>query len=180
MSLKQKIIDHIIAVEGGYVDDPSDSGGETNWGITVAVARKYGYTDPMIDMPRSLAFEIYSKKYWDSMMLDDIEQYSVLVAEELADTGVNMGIGRASTFLQIALNAFNNQGKDYADIVEDGDIGRGTMAALDAFYDKRGAKGMEVLKEALNCQQGAFYLDLTRRRQKDEKYVYGWFANRVV
>jgi lysozyme family protein len=98
----------------------------------------------------------------------------------MADTGVNMGIGRASTFLQIALNAFNNQGAYYADIVEDGDIGSGTLKALSAYWDKRGIKGKEVLLEALNCQQGAFYLDLTRRRQKDEKYIYGWFSNRVV
>lgn len=180
MSLKEKTINHILDVEGGYVNDPSDSGGETNYGITIAVARKCGYSEPMRDMPKSLAFEIYAKKYWDSMCLDDIADYSEVVASEMADTGVNMGIGRASTFLQIALNAFNNQGAYYADIAEDGDIGPGTLKALNAYWDKRGIKGKEVLLEALNCQQGAFYLDLTRRRQKDEKYIYGWFSNRVV
>lgn len=37
--MKDKIINEIIRVEGGYVNDPRDSGGETNFGITVAVAR---------------------------------------------------------------------------------------------------------------------------------------------
>lgn len=179
MSLKKKTIDHIIQVEGGYVNDPSDSGGETNWGVTKAVARKYGYEGPMRDMPREIAFNIYEDMYWDSMLLDEIEKYSSLVAAEMADTGVNMGIGRASTFLQIALNALNNQGKDYPDIVEDGDIGRGTLAALNSFYTRRGNDGMLVLEKALNCQQGAFYIDLVRRRQKDEKFLYGWLSNRV-
>ena len=41
--MKTKIINEIIGVEGGYVNDPSDSGGETNFGITVAVARQFGY-----------------------------------------------------------------------------------------------------------------------------------------
>ena len=47
MSLKQRVIDQIIKVEGGYVNDPSDSGGETNYGITKHVARKYGYKGSM-------------------------------------------------------------------------------------------------------------------------------------
>jgi len=179
MSLKEIVIDHIIKVEGGYVNDPSDSGGETNFGVTLRVARNSGYAGKMIDMPREVAFEIYEQMYWDSMYLDEIENYSHELAKEMADTGVNMGIGRASTFLQVALNAFNNEGKYYADIIEDGDIGPGTLLALHSFDEKRGIEGMKILTAALNCQQGAFYLDLTRRRQKDEKYVYGWFKNRV-
>lgn len=43
-NLKREIIDEIIRVEGGYVNDPADSGGETNFGVTVAVARAHGYT----------------------------------------------------------------------------------------------------------------------------------------
>jgi len=179
MSLRNKVITHILDVEGGHVNDPEDSGGETNWGITIAVARKHGYTGRMIDLPRDMAYQIYSEIYWDSMHLTAIESFSFLVAGEMADTGVNQGVGRASTFLQIALNAFNNREQDYPDIAEDGNIGSGTLSALKALFDKRGNDGMLVLTKALNCQQGAFYLDLTRRRQKDEKYVYGWFNNRV-
>lgn len=181
MSLKQKVIDQIIKVEGGYVNDPSDSGGETNYGITVRVARKFGYKGNMKDLPRSTAFEIYEKRYWDSMLLDEVEEIAgEKVAEELADTGVNMGIGRASEFLQRSLNVLNNRGQNYPDLKVDGDVGGKTLNALKAFMAKRGSSGESVLYNMLNSLQGAFYVTLAERREKDEKFVFGWFKNRVV
>ena len=180
MSLKQKVIDHILEVEGGYVNDPSDSGGETNWGITVRVARSNGYTDAMQDMPRQMAFDIYAKRYWDALQLDEIEALCPKIASELADTGVNQGVGRVAEFLQRALNAFNNQGKIYADLTVDMDVGPAIIRALSSFMQKRGVQGETVLFRALNALQGYFYIDLCERRQKDEKYICGWFSNRVA
>lgn len=180
MSLKDKTISAIIDVEGGYVDDPSDSGGETNFGITVAVARDWGYGGPMEHMPREVAYDIYVHKYWDALRLDDICDLSESIAHELADTGVNMGIGRAGTFLQESLNVFNRNEADYQDIAEDGQVGPMTIRCLKAFLDKRKLVGGEkVMTRALNALQGAFYIDLCQRRKKDERFVYGWFANRV-
>ena len=179
MSVKQKIINGIIEVEGGYVNDKNDSGGETNFGITVAVARKFGYLGAMVDITRETAFDIYAEKYWDALNLDEIEKRSEKIAEELADTCVNMGVGRAGRFFQSALNAFNNEGSKYNDLVVDGMVGRGSIAAFNAFLDWRGDDGETVLFRALNSLQGSFYLDLAARRQKDERFVYGWFLNRV-
>ena len=67
MALKDQIIDEIIRKEGGYVNDPADSGGETNWGITVNRARQSGYNGDMRTMPRSVAEQIYAEDYWDSV-----------------------------------------------------------------------------------------------------------------
>ena len=178
--LKNDTINHIIAIEGGYVNDASDSGGETKYGITEKVARTHGYTGAMIDLPKLLAFEIYSKIYWQSLALDDVEKQSKIVAAEMADTGVNMGTGRAAEFLQRSLNAFNNQGKLFDDLTVDRDIGPSTLKALDAYINIRGDMGETVLFRALNALQGAFYIDLVERRQKDEKFVFGWFLNRVA
>lgn len=177
--LKKKTINGIIDIEGGYTNDLVDSGGETNWGITIATARKYGYTGAMKIMPREIAYAIYSKMYWDKLRLDDIEKLSKVIAEELADTGVNQGVQRAGEFLQRSLNALNQNAKDYPDMTVDGWIGNQTIAALKAYLNKRGTKGEVILYRALNCLQGAFYIDLAERRQKDEKYVNGWFLNRV-
>ena len=98
--LKTNIINHIIKIEGGYVNDPADSGGETKYGITKRVARLNGYEGAMKHLPQTTAFAIYAKRYWDSLSLDEIEQRSNSIAKELADTGVNMGTGRAAEFLQ--------------------------------------------------------------------------------
>ncbi|MCH9712739.1 MAG: hypothetical protein K0U20_08965 [Proteobacteria bacterium] len=177
MSLKERIINNIIRVEGGYVNDPSDSGGETNFGITIAVARSYGYTGLMSDMPREVAFDIYSAKYWDAVKADNILLMSEHIAEEVVDTSVNMGPNRAAKFLQRALNTLNNRGALYPDIIVDGLIGWGTLDALDKYLTVR---DVDVLVKMLNCLQGSFYVVLSERREKDEKYIYGWFKNRVV
>ncbi|MEM6602525.1 MAG: glycosyl hydrolase 108 family protein [Pseudomonadota bacterium] len=177
---KTTIINEIIRVEGGYVNDPSDSGGETNYGITEAVARRYGYEGRMECLPASLAFEIYENKYWASLHLDEIAEISSDVAHELADTGINMGTGRAAEFLQRCLNALNNQGRLYPDLKVDGDVGPKTLSAFRSFHNQRGKKGMQVLLKMLNSLQGEFYISLAERRQKDEKFVYGWFDHRVA
>lgn len=176
---ERKLAAKIVAVEGGYVNDPRDSGGETNFGITVDVARKFGYRAPMREMTRAQAVAIYRARYWQGPGFDGVAAISEKIAEELFDTGVNMGPARAVVFLQAALNALNNQGALYADIKEDGDYGPGTERALKAYMAKRGRDGEVVLLRALDCQQGAFYLDLARRRPKDEAFAFGWLLHRV-
>ena len=175
--LKQLIIDHIIDVEGGYVNDQSDSGGETNFGITYDVARANGFMGDMKNLPRSLAFDIYSGKYWDSVCGDAMVKLSEAITEEVVDTAVNMGPSRAGGFLQRSLNSLNNAGALYSDLVVDGAIGPATLAALQSYLKQRDSR---ALLRALNCLQGAFYIELSERREKDEKFVYGWLMNRVI
>jgi len=174
--MKTKIIGNILAAEGGYSNDPSDSGGETNFGITVAVARQFGYSGSMRDLTRVNAFDIYSARYWDKVKADDLLALSPAVCEEVVDTGVNMGTGRASKLLQRCLNVFNKGGTLYGDLAVDGGIGPATIRALRAYLDTRDE---ETLVKALNCMQGAKYIELAERREKDERFVYGWLKNRV-
>lgn len=177
MQIKDEIINEIIRVEGGYVNDSADSGGETNFGITEVVARANGYHGPMRDMPREVAFDIYVGKYWDAVRGDQLAALSEHVAEEVVDTAVNMGPGRAGTFLQRALNALNSSAELYQDLKVDGAIGLATLTALAAYLKQRNEL---VLSRALNCLQGSFYIELAERREKDERFVYGWLKNRVV
>lgn len=175
-----KLIAELIAREGGYVNDPRDAGGETNFGITERVARANGYTGAMRAMTRTQAAAIYESQYWFRPRFADIEPLYPKVAAELFDTGVNMGTAKASEFLQIALNALNNQARDYGDIREDGAIGPASLAALKAYKAKRGAEGEGVLLKALNCLQGARYIELARMRAANEAFVYGWLRTRVA
>lgn len=176
-NLKQRIIDEIIRVEGGYVNDPDDSGGATKYGITEEVARQFGYIGPMIDLPREIAFKIYEGRYWTPLRGDDLASLSEAVAGELADTGVNAGTHRASVFLQRSLNVLNKRAKLYPDLEVDGLIGDATLTALSRYLEHRNEI---VLVKMLNCLQGAFYVELAERREKDERFIYGWFKHRVV
>jgi lysozyme family protein len=175
-----RYIEAIVQVEGGYANDPNDSGGETNWGVTVAVARAFGYAGHMRDMTKAQACAIYKSRYWDPLRLDDIVLLDPLLTAELLDTGVNMGVDRAGAFLQRALNALNKQGTLYPDVTVDGRVGPMTVAALREYLQRRvGQDGVTVLLRALNSLQGAYYIELAERRQKDEDFVFGWLRNRV-
>lgn len=178
--LKTHTINEIIEVEGGFVDDPNDSGGATNFGITEKVAREYGYTNDMRDLPRMTAVRIYEDRYWEPLSLSTIELMSEMVAKEIADTGVNMGIVRAAKFLQRSLTVLNNKEKFYPDLVADGQLGQKTIRALGDYLAYRGSEGELVLVKMLNCLQGAFYVELAERREKDESFIFGWLKNRVT
>ena len=180
MTTFETALKHTLGIEGGFSDDPRDSGGATRYGITEAKARAWGYTGPMDRLPKELAIQIYREDFWDIIRLDEVAKLSPLVALEMFDTGVNCGISLPVKFLQRALNIFNLGGVLYPDLAVDGVIGRNTLSALGAFLARRGKLGAQVLAESLNSQQGAFYTDLAERRPKDEAFTFGWFANRVL
>lgn len=173
-------IDALIKREGGYVNHPADRGGPTNWGITEQVARAYGYGGRMQDMPQGVARQIYLERYWTQPRFNLVNDHSAPIAEELLDTGVNMGTGVAARFLQRALNVLNLEGRTYPDIVVDGAIGRMTLAALQAYLAHRGRDGHVVLLRALNTQQGVRYIELAEARPSQEAFVHGWLLHRVA
>lgn len=175
----ENVIDEVIAKEQGYVDDPSDRGGPTNYGITQAVARKNGYQGEMRDLPLSLAREIYRRRYIVEPGFDKVSVIDAHIGAELIDTGVNMGPGRAAEFLQRCLNVFNLEGSRYADVLVDGRIGQVTLDALRAFLRWRGEKGATVLLTALNCVQALRYIEIAENNPSQERFAYGWIINRV-
>lgn len=171
--VRARAIDKIIRAEGGYVNNPNDSGGETSYGITVAVARESGYDGPMRLFSREAAVAIYSAKYWDAVRGNELAAVSEQLADEVVDTAVNMGVSRAGEFLQSALNGLTGH-----NLATDGRIGPATLKALGEYMAHR--NDPETLVKALNCLQGAYYIVLTERRTKDKAFLYGWLKNRVV
>lgn len=174
-----QLINELIKREGGYVDDPSDSGGETKYGITKAVAIEEGYTGLMRDMPHFVAFNIYRKRYWVASGAEAVYTTSSRLAISLFDWCVHSGPKTPSTHLQELLNVMNNLGKLYPDIKVDGSIGKITVGTLGKYVKVRGVKGLTVLEEAFDALRISFMVDLMLKREKDEKYGYGW-VERVV
>lgn len=176
---KEKIINKIIAIEGGYSDNEKDSGGKTRYGITIFTARKNGYRGDMRDLPLEFAKKVYDRRYLQKIKFESVAKSSLDVAKEMADTAINMGWYRANRFLQRALNILNRGQRDYRDIKVDGVVGRKTLNALEAYLKRRGKEGERVLLKILNSMQGAKYIELAETREKDEEFIYGWFKERV-
>lgn len=175
----KEIIDEIIRVEGGYTNNPNDTGGATNFGITEKVARAYGYTGDMKFLPESVARDIYMQQYVIDPGFDKIAGVSAIIGAELVDTGVNCGTAVAGKFLQQALNAFNDEQKYYPDLVVDGGCGPKTLEVLKKYLAARGKDGELTMLKALNCLQGARYISITEARPANEDFCFGWIRNRV-
>ena len=173
-------IEALINREGGFSNHPADKGGPTMFGITEQVARAFGYDGLMTLLPKETAITIYKQRYWESPRFDKVNEQSPAIAEELLDTGVNMGVGVASKFLQRALNTLNAEGKYYSDIAVDGAIGQMTLASLKAFLAHRGDNGHVVLVRMLNALQGARYIEIAEAKPSQEAFIYGWFLSRVA
>lgn len=180
MSLVDQIIDGVIRREGGYVDNPDDKGGPTKYGVTLATLSKYRGMHCTADDVRALkleeAFNILTQLYVRDPNFDRVVGVDEMVGAELVDTGINMGQTVAATYLQRALNVLNVKGQLYPDVVVDGRLGSVTLAALRTYLTTR---NRSVLLTALNCLQGARYIELCELRERNETFVYGWLAQRV-
>lgn len=97
-------LSRLLKDEGGYTNHPSDPGGPTNWGITLADARMYwkpsATAADVKAMPLSVAKQIYAKRYWDAQRCNDLPAG---VDYAIFDYGVNSGIGRSGKVLRRCL-----------------------------------------------------------------------------
>lgn len=180
MKTVEEILNEILDKEGGFVNDPKDSGGKTKWGWTEKSLKAIGWTRSVESLTRDEAYDLYYKRFMIHTGFRLLLPISPIIMEELVDTSVNCGEFRAGQFLQRSLNALNQEGKLYPDLKVDGIVGAGSRSALHNYLQHRGEEGEIILLRAMNVLQGAFYIELCEARPKDERFVYGWLKNRVV
>jgi lysozyme family protein len=99
-------IDLVLDNEGGYVNDPDDRGGETNFGVTkgtLDAARKQGIVSHNVskDLTKEEASKIYEEMYAKPMRIDELPMG---VGAFVMDMGVNQGPQRAVKVLQRVLD----------------------------------------------------------------------------
>ena len=82
-----QIIDKVLKHEGGYVNDPNDPGGETNYGIS---KRAYPNVD-IKNLTIDGAKEIYKKDYWDKTKVESVPERLRYIYFDMC---VNMGMRR--------------------------------------------------------------------------------------
>ena len=169
------IIATVTGIEGGYVNNPLDPGGATNHGITEQVARDHGYTGSMEDLPLNQANEIYMQDYVVKPGFLPLVQIQSALAEEIIDTGVNVGTSRSSRWFQNGLNQLSRGGKDYPQINVDGKIGPQTISTYQALEKVRGKrKACELMIKVIDIQQGNHYLTLGM-----PAFTVGWIDHRI-
>ena len=99
----ETVVHMVLEHEGGYVNHPSDPGGETKYGIS-----KRAYPDVDIaELTKDDAADLYKRDYWDRIKGDDLP---VGVACVVMDYAVNSGISRASKALQSVCGIANGDG----------------------------------------------------------------------
>lgn len=116
----KKALPKFLAHEGGFVNHPSDPGGATNMGVTIANYRRYvkrgGTVADLKNITKEQVATVFKRHYWDKVKADDLPSG---VDYCVADFAINSGPSRAAKYLQKAVGA-----------AQDGVIGPKTLAAV--------------------------------------------------
>lgn len=156
----------IVQREGGYVNDPDDPGGATNFGVTIATARRLGLDktgdgrvteQDVRALTREDAEQVYLDHYYLSPNIDHLPE---ALQASVFDMYVNAG-NRAVKLLQ---NLVSRMGFP---ATEDGVIGAQTVAAVDAAF--RAAP--DHIVDAYGIARRNFYYRLADRRPASRKYA---------
>lgn len=149
----------VIKSEGGFVNDPRDSGGVTNWGVTKRAWENW-VSHPVTEgdmrgLTPAIVAPFYRANYWNPMHGDTMP---VPLALCLFHCAVNAGPKRAAMLLQHVV-----------DTVPDGALGPATLNAVTVWIAKHGLKAMvAAYQDALR----EFYRSL----HNFEVFGKGWLA----
>lgn len=165
-------------VEGGYANNPHDSGGETwkgisrnnetnwiGWDIVDHYKKLPGFP---ANLKASTELEnavqsVYKTNYWDALNLDLINDQRM--ANELYDTGVNMGTGRAGIFFQTVLNVSSK-----TQLTLDGKVGPKTIA----LFNSLSPSDKYMVWKLFNCLQGEKYISICEANPSQEIFMRSW------
>lgn len=176
-------IEFIIKNEGGYVNNPHDSGGSTNFGISLKFLKSLTPVDLSIlpedvvsaineclennDMaPKTIdrAKVIYEELFWKSARLSLIKFQKI--ATYVLDMCVHHGITQAIKILQRALWA----AWGFQVVKDDGVFGIKTAGIIQKMPDV----GELYLLAALRAERAGFCRLLSATRPKDKEFLDGW------
>jgi lysozyme family protein len=161
MSRFDECLKRILKHEGGYSNDPLDSGGRTNLGVTQRVWEEFvGHPVTEADMkaltPQKVG-SMYKLKYWNPSYCEVLPKGLDYVVFDFA---VNAGTGRSVKTLQQAIGC-----------VADGVIGPKTMAAINDANPKD-------LITKFSDARADFYQGIVTRKPDQARFIKGWL-NRV-
>lgn len=187
--------------EGRYSNNPADKGGETWKGIARKIwplwggwaiidqAKKTTSTISQLNTAlnadgklEEMVRKFYEDNFFNALKLEQVNEPDVVL--EIFDTAVNQGTGAAGKYLQTALNLLNDNGRHYKDIVVDGQPGRMTIEAYQAYMNtsrlpgRNQERNVKTLLKVLNGLQFEKYKDICTANPGQETFFYGWM-NRI-
>ena len=149
----------VLKHEGGFVDDPDDPGGATNWGISTRFLREVGDPRDAVNLSKEDAILLYRNHFWDKYNYSGIQDQDV--ANKVMDSSVNMGPAASHKIFQRALRACGNPIKD------DGLIGSKTLTAAKEV-------SLVALKAAMRSEMAGYYRSIISKKPRMAKYKRGW------
>ena len=162
----QEIAKDIVAREGGFVNDPDDPGGATNFGVTIHTMRSLGLdldrdgdvdVQDVLSLTRDQAEAIFIKHYFEK---PGIAQLPEPLQASVFDMYVNAG----SNAVKILQRLLRQMGQN---ISVDGAIGPQTARAADAAYHAAPAH----LVDAYGIARRNYYFRIADRRAASRKYA---------
>jgi len=117
-----------------------------------------------------LVEQFYRFEFWNKIQGDRLP--SQLIADELFDCSINLGVPVASEFLQKTINLLNRNGSLYVDITIDGIIASQTLVALNKCNAVNGEK---LVFNLLNFYQAKRYIEIMEKDHSQEIFI-GWFS----
>ncbi|MGO4908660.1 holin-associated N-acetylmuramidase [Pseudorhodobacter sp. W20_MBD10_FR17] len=166
MQTVQEIANDIIAREGGFVNDPDDPGGATNYGVTLHTMQKLGIDltgDYVVDvadvkaLTRAQAVDIYIEHYFNR---PGVSQLPELLQPSVFDMMVNAG-NNAVKLLQRLLTDMGFP------CSPDGAIGPQTISAAQRAYEA----APHHLADAYAIARRNYYYRLADARPASRKYA---------
>jgi lysozyme family protein len=161
-----EIARQIVAREGGYVNDPDDPGGATNFGVTIHTMRRLGLdltgdatitAEDVQALSHDQAVEIFLTHYYRGPGISGLpEPLQASVFDMYVNAGAN-----AVRILQALINEMG------FDIAVDGEIGPQTLRAAHQAYDAAPC----YLVDAYGIARRNYYYRLADRRPDSRKYA---------
>lgn len=166
MKTVQQIANDIIAREGGYVDDPDDLGGATNFGVTIGTLRRLGIdndgdgrvtSSDVRMLTRAQARDIFVEHYFSGPRIDELPP---VLHATVFDMYVNAGTNAVRILQRLLVDMGQN-------IVVDGQIGPQTIEACLIAQ----SLAPHHLADAFGIARRNYYYALADRRPKSRKYA---------
>jgi lysozyme family protein len=171
---RRKLIDWVIAEEGGYSNDPADLGGETKYGITQDAIDDYrtridgSFNLSPAQITKDQAIQIYDELI-KTYRLDRIADPDLRA--QVIDMMVNHGIGNTGTML---LDVLEKRGYDVRSGPNDNVIGSRTLGVIRDLVNQRNDRELMRISNELVRRRKEFYADLIRKRPDQRRFQQGW------